>query len=146
MANMLRNGVSWLAGVQKTSGSDPVTLHRGAQSTAGVAAVFAETTAIVDEGNGGTSTVKSADFLILVTDYVIGGQAVEPASGDLIRYGGDYYQVLPFAGEPHERYSDPFHTRYRIHTKQIEAPEDSGDPAYSEAFLRGLLEIDNTNG
>jgi hypothetical protein len=145
MANMLRNGSSWLARVQKSDASDPVTIRRGAQFTTGVPAVFGRYIAGVDEGTGFSSTQHADDFLILVTDYVIGGQAVEPASGDLIQYGSDYYQVLPFAGEPHERYSDPFHTRYRIHTKQIEAP-DGGEPALSEAFLRGLLEVDNTDG
>jgi hypothetical protein len=123
-----------------------VSLKRGTHTTTGVSAVVDTSTALVDEGNGTTSTIKSRDYLIRISGYVINGVESAPTAGDLIIDGGKYYQVLPFAGEPQAVDADTLNITYRIHTKQIEAPEDSGDPAYSEAFLRGLLEVDNTDG
>lgn len=74
--------------------------------------------------DGGSLQVESRDYLILVSELVLDGQAVTPLAGDLITdENGLRYEVLPSGfsgtGEPSWRYSDLYRRTFRIHTKAI---------------------------
>ena len=74
----------------------------------------------------GRSVFKAADANGIWTrfetrDFIVGKALLdaEPQVGDEIRWNGCAYEVLSPAGEPAWRWSDTFHTAYRIHTKLI---------------------------
>jgi hypothetical protein len=127
---LLQRGSEWLGNALTADESVAVFIRRGNEITEGVRAVIGRTTAIKDDGDV-TIEMTCRDFLVLTADYVIDGTAVLPEAGDLIEEaalveGGPLptFEVLPFAGEPHERYSDPYRKRLRIHTKQVSPVEE----------------------
>ena len=67
--------------------------------------------------------VEVRDYLITPADLVIGGEVIEPDEGDLIFDSGEgverTYRVIAVEGEIW-RYTDRYHTLYRIHTKEVE--------------------------
>ena len=52
-------------------------------------------------------------------DFIVprGALGFEPQVGDEIEFLGNTYEVLAPSGEPCWRWSDAFHTAYRIHAK-----------------------------
>ena len=52
-------------------------------------------------------------------DFIVGKALIdfEPQVGDEIEFLGSTYEVLAPSGEPAWRWSDAFHTAYRIHAK-----------------------------
>ena len=52
-------------------------------------------------------------------DFIVGKALIdfEPQVGDEIEFLGNTYEVLSPNGEPAWRWSDAFHTAYRIHAK-----------------------------
>jgi hypothetical protein len=56
------------------------------------------------------------DFLIMADDI-----GWEPEAGDVIVVNGRKYEVMNLSGEGCWRWSDPYRTTYRIHTKDIGA-------------------------
>ena len=128
---LLQRGSQWLGNALTENEGITVTIRRGEDVTEDVPVVIGRTTAIRDDGDV-TIEMTCRDFLILTADYVIDGNAVRPEAGDLIEEaalveGGPLptFEVLPFAGEPHERYSDPYRKRLRIHTKQVSPVEEA---------------------
>ena len=72
----------------------------------------------------GRSVFRSTDVdgiwtRIETRDFIVGkGQiGFEPQVGDEIEFLGNTYEVLSPNGEPAWRWSDAFHTAYRIHAK-----------------------------
>lgn len=146
-------GSAWQATAQAESASITVTLRRpGYDDVTGVAAVVG-TTAIEQELEDGSSLrVDSHDFLIKASDYLIDGEQVEPADGDLIIETVDgvelFYELRPFAGEASARHMDQFRTRWRCHTLQVAEPPPP-PPELTNNQLRailGLLPIPSGDG
>jgi hypothetical protein len=73
-------------------------------------------------GDGVITHAQERDYLIAADDLVLGGAATLPERGDQIDETIDgatvTFEVLPLAGEAHWRYSDPFRTLLRVHTRQ----------------------------
>ena len=100
-----------------------VAYARGPQSV-DLSATVGKTVFEVDDGYGVLVRHESRDFLVLAADLVIGGEPILPQRGDRVRevqgsttFG---YEVTAPGKEPAWRYSDPYRTTLRIHTKQIE--------------------------
>ena len=82
-----------------------------------VSAVVGRFHFVVDGIDGISQHLNTYDFMILADALAPLGS--HPQEGDIIYYDGQEYQVLMIPGEPSWRWSDEFHTTYRIHTKQI---------------------------
>lgn len=119
---MLQNTVNWLANLRKTQMGTSVVYRRGNDS-ATVTATIGHTTFEVDSGYGVLEEYQSRDFLILAADLVLASQQVLPERGDRIRETvGEQtfvYEVLAPSGQQPWRYSDPYRTTLRIHTKHV---------------------------
>lgn len=79
----------------------------------------------LDDGNGGfRMEMTDLDFLIPARDLAVDGVRIEPKRGDLIvlPIGTDEqtFEVMPYAGEAPWRWSDPFQSMRRIHTKLVD--------------------------
>ena len=77
-----------------------------------VKAVFGRTVFRSTDESGIWTRVETRDFIV--------GKALidfEPQVGDEIEFLGSTYEVLASSGEPAWRWSDAFHTAYRIHAK-----------------------------
>ena len=88
---------------------------------------------------GGTKTVRAvpgrtvfrsvndvgAWIRIETRDFIVAASALAapPETGDVIRFRGADYEVLAPNGEPAWRWSDPYRTAYRIHTKHTGGEE-----------------------
>jgi hypothetical protein len=122
LSNLLQIGASWLADQMKTHASIDVTYERGAEQVP-VKATVGKTEFELDDGSGMVVRIQSRDYLIHVSDLVLGGTETLPVAGDLIRetQGGNtfVYEVMAPGDEPHYRYSDPFRKLLRIHTKHV---------------------------
>jgi hypothetical protein len=123
MPDLLQTGLDWLADRLKEHASRPVIYRRGVQQVT-VQATVGRTLLKLDDGYGGVRMEwTDRDFLIHAADLVLGGNAVLPERGDLIRetQGAKtfIYEVMAPGKEPPWRWSDVFRKVLRIHTKQV---------------------------
>lgn len=96
--------------------TSPVEYRRVGQSAIEVQATFGKTDYEVADDHGATIAASMIDFLILAE--VLG---IEPEAGDVIAANNRRYEVMNLAGESCWRWSDPYRTTLRIHTKDIGA-------------------------
>lgn len=123
MADVLREGSAWLAGMLKAHASRPVLYQRGLLEVL-VQATIGRTLLKLDDGYGGVRLEwTDRDFLIGAADLVLGGAMVLPQRGDLVRETDGpvtwIYEVLAPGAEPVWRWSDPYRQVLRIHAKQV---------------------------
>ena len=122
MADLLQTANQWLAGQQRAHASQEVTYQRGVDS-ATLLATIGRTVFELQDAKGFIQKTESRDYLITTSDLVLDDQAVLPQRGDkIIETVGDQtftYEVLAPGKEPVWRYSDPYRTQLRIHTKHI---------------------------
>ena len=80
----------------------------------------------IDTGAGVVESFESRDFIILATNLMLSGAMVTPQRGDRISdtQGSQtfVYEVTGPGHEPCWRWSDPYRTSRRIHTKQVGGP------------------------
>ncbi len=112
MTDLLKDGSAWLEQQREAHCSSQVSYFRGAGETV-LNATFGRTE-FEEEVEAGQTTISHVwDFLILAADL-----GADPALGDRIVTGGMQYEVMPFGSDREGwRWSDPFRTTYRIHTR-----------------------------
>jgi len=130
MADLLEQAAGWLDGMRAQHLSRRVVYSRGDDSVE-VAATIGRTVFEIDDGSGAVVQWESRDFLIAAADLAMGGSPVEPQPGDRIweTAGGPstssgqekvlVYEVMAPGKEPCWRWSDPYRTTLRVHTKQV---------------------------
>lgn len=122
MADMIQDGVAWLADALTNNASRQVTYARGADQAA-VQAAVGRTEFELDNGTGIIQRFESRDYLVKTADLVLGGAAALPEPGDRITetVGSTTYtyEVVAPVGQPCWRYADPYRTLLRIHTKHV---------------------------
>jgi hypothetical protein len=119
MSNRQRTAMTRLAARLKSRSGESLVYRRGGNSV--------NLTGTVGENEHEDSSVemvihliKSVDFIITAADLVIDSELTTPQKGDLIEGDGDVYEVLPHGEQKQTwRYSGPFKTVIRIHTKKI---------------------------
>lgn len=94
-----------------------VTLTRGGSSVS-VTAVVGESTVERETDNGGLTSFRTTDFLILASDYGFGAGAVEPANNDKVTWGGRVYVARLGPGVRVFDYSDAERSVIRLRTVQ----------------------------
>ena len=114
MADLLRDGLSWLESQRTAHMTSPVTYRRAGLADAEVQATFGRTDYEVADDYGATIRTHVIDFLILADAL-----GWEPEAGDQIVADGRLHEVMPLSGQGHWRWSDPYRTTLRIHTKDI---------------------------
>jgi len=123
MPDLLHFGLDWLGDQLKAHVSHSVVYRRGSDE-ATVLATIGRTLLKLDDGYGGVRMEwTDRDFLIHSADLVLGGNAVLPQRGDLIRetQGSTIfvYEVMAPGKEPAWRWSDVYRKMLRIHSKQV---------------------------
>ncbi len=120
MDDMLRRGIDWLHRMQHSHCASPVEYHRdGTVHT--VRATRGQTDYQLATEAGLNIGGHVWDFLILA-DELAGALAsdAEPEPGDIIDADGVRYEVMALGDDIRGwRWSDPYRTTYRIHTRQI---------------------------
>ena len=113
MTDLLRPGSQWLEQMRTAHCSSPVEYRRSPDAVT-VNATYGRTRVEVADESG--LTVQSAiwDFLILADEL-----GLEPESGDVIAADGRRYEVMNLGGEGCWRWSDPYRTTLRIHTREV---------------------------
>ena len=122
MSDILEAGSNWLQQQRKKHATRDVTYLRGTE-TVSVRATVGRTLFEQDDGAGVIVRTEVRDYLIDSVDLVLGGNQVLPEKGDRIEEAEGVslyvYEVMSIGTEPHWRYSDPYRTTLRIHTKHI---------------------------
>lgn len=120
--DLLERGNSFLDEQRHHHMTRTVTYERGASSVE-LQATLGETTFEQADEYGIVQKIESRDFLLRTTDLVLDSEQTLPKSGDRIRdtQGAQVfvYEVSAPGSEPPFRYSDPYRTALRIHTKHI---------------------------
>jgi len=123
VADLLERASAWLHGQRARHLARLVTYRRDAESVE-LAATVGETVFRIDDGAGALLRVESRDYLVTAADLVLGGSPAVPQRGDRIRETQGtrvfVYEVMAPGDEPHWRWSDPYRTTLRIHTKQVD--------------------------
>lgn len=100
-----------------------VAISRGPQTTAGVTVEPYQNDYTVEEADGLVTVMSIRDFLVLVTDYVIGGRVVAPQRGDRFTetIGGVEYvfEAAPLPGMPVAQWTDTDGGKWLVHTKKV---------------------------
>ena len=125
MGDLLRQGSQWLEQQRSAHCSSQVTYRRGAQEQE-LSATFGRTQYEVQDDFGLVVAAHVTDFLVAAADFapVFG----EPRAGDQVvadlpdrQAGGVVYEVMSLGNQGHWRWSDPYRTTMRIHTKEVGA-------------------------
>jgi len=116
VGDLLRQGGQWLEQQRTTHCSSQVTYRREATELP-VDATFGRTEYEVEDDYGLRVGVQVTDFLILAEAF--SPTFDEPEAGDRIVADGVVYEVMNLAGQGHWRWSDPYRTTMRIHTKEV---------------------------
>ncbi|MBI1372477.1 MAG: hypothetical protein GC159_06920 [Phycisphaera sp.] len=118
MADLLKRGSDWLQQMRTAHMTSPVEYQRATEppQVLMVNATFGQTRYEVVDETGLTVGSHVWDFLILAADL-----GVEPTPADVIVANGRKYEVMNFGTERAWRWSDPYRTTYRIHTRDIGA-------------------------
>ena len=109
---MIKSGIETLRAIQMASVASDVVYKRLGGDAKTVKAVVGRTVFRSTDVDGIWTRIETRDFIV--------GKALidfEPQVGDEIEFLGDTYEVLSPNGEPAWRWSDAFHTAYRIHAK-----------------------------
>ncbi len=115
MGDLLRQGSQWLESMRETHLSSPVTYQRDVVSYS-VNGTFGRTSYEVADDYGATIQTHVVDFLILGASLPL-----EPEPADVIVADARKYEVMNLGGEGCWRWSDPYRTTMRIHTKDVGA-------------------------
>jgi len=116
MTDLLRQGSEWLESMREKHCSSPVTYRRD-QESCEVDATFGRTEYEVEDDYGLRVGAQVTDFLVLAEAF--SPTFGEPEPGDRIIADGVVYEVMNLAGQGHWRWSDPYRTTMRIHTKEV---------------------------
>ncbi len=116
MGDLLRDGLNWLEQQRTAHMASPVIFRRAGQADAEVQATFGKTDYEVADDYGATIRTHVIDFLILADDL-----GFDPQAGDVIVANGRKHEVMDLAGEGCWRWSDPYRTTCRIHTRDTGA-------------------------
>lgn len=121
MADMLQSGMAWLSGRLQSNASQAVTYRRGAVSNASVLATLGQSEFPRESQEGLTTEERTQDFLIAVSQLTLSSAAITPEPGDIVVVAdvGTFEVCSPGNNAPAWRYSDPYHTLIRIHTREI---------------------------
>lgn len=98
--------------IQMQSVASEVVYKRLGGDALSVKAVIGRTIFRSTDVDGIWTRVETRDFIV-----PRGALVFEPQVGDEIEFLGNTYEVLAPSGEPCWRWSDAFHTAYRIHAK-----------------------------
>lgn len=121
MADVLRNGIQWLADQRASHMASAISYYRrgsgtpqAAPTTATVAAIKAED--LLDGDFVATASLK--DWIMAASDFVTAGVFQEPEPGDLIvdTNTGATWEVCELGLERCWRYSDAYSFSVRVHT------------------------------
>lgn len=117
MDDLLRQGSHWLEQQRTAHAASPVTYRRDATELP-VAATFGRTRYEVADESGLTVGAQVTDFLILADD--LSPTFSEPQPGDVILADGRRCEVMALGQDFRGwRWSDPYRTTMRIHTKDV---------------------------
>lgn len=108
---MIGSAVKSLRDIQSNALSHPARYRHGERELT-VSVVPGKTVFRSSNEYGGWIRTESRDFIISAGQFDF-----EPEKGDAIVFAGEEYEVLAPAGEPVWRWSDPYRTAMRIHTK-----------------------------
>ena len=109
---MIQSGVEHLRAIQMQSVASEVVYRRLGGEAKTVKAVVGRTIFRSTDVDGIWTRIETRDFI-----GPRGTLGFEPQVGDEIEFLGNTYEVLAPSGEPAWRWSDAFHTAYRIHAK-----------------------------
>ena len=109
---MLKSGIDALRAIQMANIASDVVYRRLGGETAAIMAVVGRTVFRSTDESGIWTRVETRDFIVAKELL-----SQEPEVGDEIEFLGHTYEVLSPNGEPAWRWSDAFHTAYRIHAK-----------------------------
>lgn len=110
---MLQNAISWLHKTLQTHVSVPVVYHPAGGTPIPLDAIPGRTLFRAESLEGLTVRTETRDFLIAADKL-----PREPRRGDVIMYNLHRCEVLAPHGEAVWRWTDPWHSAYRIHTKE----------------------------
>lgn len=113
MADLIQDGAAFLNQMRSAHLAKTIEYRRG-DVIVSVPATVGQTEFEVADDYGGRMQSHVRDFLILADDL-----GMVPEAGDLIVLFGHKYEVMDLAGEGVWRWSDPYRTTYRIHTKDV---------------------------
>lgn len=108
---MLEGAIKALRDAQASQLSKTIIYYHGPDSFE-VRAVLGRAIFRTTNDYGAFVRTETRDFIIADGQF-----SFFPEAGDIIEYNGRNYEVLAPAGESVWRWSDPYHTAMRVHTK-----------------------------
>ncbi len=111
---MVKSGIEHLRAIQMQCLASEVGYRPLGGEALSIKAVVGRTVFRSTDESGIWTRVETRDFI--VPKELLPS---EPQAGDEIEFLGCTYEVLAPGGEPCWRWSDAFHTAYRIHAKHI---------------------------
>lgn len=120
MGDLLKDGMTWLAGELKDHVSQTATYRRGVDENPNVQVTLGESEFPRESSEGLTTEERTQDVLITAADLTLSSVTITPEPGDEIEIAGlgTFVVEAPGGTEPAWRWSDPNHILLRAHTVQ----------------------------
>ena len=115
---MVKSAIEHMRAIQMQSLAVEVGYTPLGGETSTIRAVVGRTVFRSADESGIWTRIETRDFIVAA-----GALDAPPETGDVIRFRGADYEVLAPNGEPAWRWSDPYRTAYRIHTKHTGGEE-----------------------
>lgn len=121
MANLLADGIDWLASQLKTHASSAITYTRGASSVTITATIGRHVPRLLGTLEGGEVDTFETVFTFDRADLDFGAGAVVPDRGDVVSFVDNgvtfTFDVLPTDGDRHWKEADAFGKRLEVRAK-----------------------------
>lgn len=96
----------------------PVTLRRGAASSAALVATWSQHDYDITEPDGFSTLVQSRDYVLKAAETMIAGAVITPRAGDRIVDGSETFELMTLGKRPAAELL-PGNYRWLVHTKRI---------------------------
>jgi hypothetical protein len=114
MPDLLRDSATWLAQQRGDHLTSLVIYERADGPVTNVPATKGKTDYEVGDASYSGATLRAHVIDFLISAEVLG---FDPQAGDVIVEDDRRFEVMDFEGQGAWRWSDPYRTTYRIHTK-----------------------------
>jgi hypothetical protein len=117
--NLLRRARAFLDRQREAHLAEPVVYRRPGKADLPIATTLGTTEHEGNDDYGATIRSRSVDFLV-ASDVLL----LEPRIGHQLIHDGRVYEVMDVHGDGPWRWSDPYRTTYRIHTRETGPAEE----------------------
>lgn len=119
MTNLLADGATWLSDQLQNNAGTSAVYWRDTAASDSITVTRSPRIHQIENAEGLLQNIRRDAFIVKASDLVIGGETIEPRSGDRVVIGTEQYEVMPpDDGTPAFEPSDSSGVMLVVHAKR----------------------------